>query len=191
MRYNTREEWLHAAIAQIKPLFKAAGADLPKVQVSVGWPYKKTTKTIGQCWSTKTSEGEVNHLYISPVLGDPVRVLDVLIHELVHAVDNVENGHGPAFRRLALRVGLAGPMKATHAGEELKAQLEAISRSLGDYPHHAVTVEQVAAQKKGSRLIKVECELDGYVARTTRKWLDELGTPICPACNQSMVEEEK
>ena len=115
MRYTTREEWLNAAIVQIRPIFKAAGAELPKVQVSVGWPYKKTTKTIGQCWSTKTSAGEIDRLYISRVLGDPVRVLDVLVHELVHAVDNVENGHGPAFRRLALKVGLAGPMKATTA----------------------------------------------------------------------------
>lgn len=31
----------------------------------------------------------------------------------------------------------------------------------------------------GSRLLKVECETCGYVARVTRKWLDEAGAPMC------------
>jgi hypothetical protein len=29
-------------------------------------------------------------------------------------------------------------------------------------------------------MLKVECEVCGYTARTTRKWLDRDGPPICP-----------
>lgn len=38
-----------------------------------------------------------------------------------------------------------------------------------------------------TRLVKVQCGSCAYTARTTRKWLDELGPPLCP-CNHEPME---
>lgn len=34
--------------------------------------------------------------------------------------------------------------------------------------------------KQSSRMLKCECPTCGYVARTTRYWIKERGTPACP-----------
>jgi hypothetical protein len=44
------------------------------------------------------------------------------------------------------------------------------------------------ATKQTTRLRKVLCEVDGYIARISRSTLITYGSPICPACNQSMKE---
>jgi len=50
---------------------------------------------------------------------------------------------------------------------------------------HASTENAV---KQTTRLKKVLCEVDGYIARISRSTLITYGSPICPACNQSMKE---
>lgn len=42
--------------------------------------------------------------------------------------------------------------------------------------------------KQTTRLRKVLCEVDGYIARISRSTLITYGSPICPACNQAMKE---
>jgi len=185
---TTREAWLLEAAALLRPLFAEAGAELPALRVSVGWPGgrgKKAT-TIGQCWSKAAASDEVAQLFISPVLEDAVQILATLVHELVHAVDDCQSGHRGAFAKLAKAVGLEGPMTATHAGEELKAALEEIVSSLGDFPHAAMLAGGASSgpKKQSTRMLKVECPADGYIVRTTAKWL-ELGVPTCP-CGEVM-----
>lgn len=46
------------------------------------------------------------------------------------------------------------------------------------------TCSQLASQK--SRLLRVSCRSCGYVCRVTRKWLDDVGPPLCP-CNGSAM----
>ena len=41
--------------------------------------------------------------------------------------------------------------------------------------------------RPGSRLLKVQCGYCAYTCRITRKWLDELGPPLCP-CNSQPME---
>jgi len=190
-KFTTREEWLTAAVAALAPLFAEAGAELPAVRVSVGWPGGNGRKNsvIGQCWSTAASSDKVAQLFISPVLDDAVRVLDVLTHELVHAVDDNKSGHAGAFAKLAKALGLSGKMTATVAGDELKGKLEAIAEELGEYPHAAIVPSLSGVKKQTTRMLKVECGSgSGYVVRMTRKWLDEYGTPSCP-CHDEPMEE--
>jgi hypothetical protein len=61
-----------------------------------------------------------------------------------------------------------------------------ILESLGEYPH--AKIEITAAPKQSTRLIKVACLNDNYIARVSRSTLDNLGAPICPACRLNMVE---
>jgi len=51
-----------------------------------------------------------------------------------------------------------------------------------------ITVAEVAKPKQTTRLRKVLCEVDGYIARISRSTLITYGSPICPACNQAMKE---
>jgi hypothetical protein len=42
-------------------------------------------------------------------------------------------------------------------------------------------------RKQGTRLIKVECEMCGYVVRTTNKWL-RVGRPTCCCGGKMLVD---
>ncbi|MGO4251270.1 hypothetical protein AB4Y81_03295 [Paenarthrobacter sp. TAF1] len=193
-KFQTREEWLVAAVAALAPIFAAVEETLPEVRVSVGWPGGNGRKNsvIGQCWSTKVASDSVSQLFISPVLEDAVRVLDVLAHELIHAIDDCVSGHKGRFAKIAKAVGLTGKMTATVAGDDLKAELEKIAANLGDYPHAAIVNPGQGAdgpKKQTTRMMKVECsEGSGYKARMTRQWLEEYGAPFCPCHNEQMIE---
>lgn len=175
---NTREAWLEKAAAAMRPLFDAQGADVyPKFRVSCGFPKGGKGKTIGQAWTPKASGDGTAELFISPVLQDPVRVLDVLMHELVHAVVGNDHGHKGPFRKLAKALGLEGKMTATVAGPKLAETLKWTAAELGAYPHAELSTMTVA--KQTTRQLKVVCEDCGCIARMTQKWLDDTGPPTC------------
>ncbi|WP_229398107.1 SprT-like domain-containing protein [Micromonospora okii] len=192
--FGTREEWLVEAVDMFVPIFAAVGAQLPRVRVSVGWPgvssRKGLHKVIGQCWASTVSADKVPQVFISPVLDDAGTVLATLAHELVHAVDDCASGHKAPFARLARGIGLAGKMTATHAGDALAARLAEIADHLGPYPHARLSTGAAGAgageKKQTTRMIKCECGC-GYAVRTTRKWLDSVGAPICPACVERLT----
>lgn len=191
--YSTREAWLVAAVEELGAIFAEVGETLPAVRVSVGWPGGNGRKNavIGQCWSTAASADKVAQLFVSPVLDDAVRVLDVLAHELVHAIDDCQSGHKGRFAKIAKAIGLEGKMTATVAGDDLKVRLGAILDTLGAYPHAALAAAQGAdgPKKQTTRQLKVECaEGSGYKVRMTRQWLDEVGAPICPCHSEPMIE---
>lgn len=189
--HTTRESWLVAAIAELAAdVFAAADVTLPTVRVSVGWPGGRGKKNhvIGQCWASAAAGDAVPQLFISPVLDDASRVLDVLAHELVHAVDDCQNGHKGAFAKIAKAIGLTGKMTATVAGDELKPKLDAIVTKLGAYPHAALVAGAKQGEpKQGTRMLKIGCPECGYTARTTAKWL-AVGLPTC-ACGTPMMQQ--
>ena len=193
-KFNTREEWLIEGVKALAPLFDALGESIPAVKVSVGWPGGRGSKNsvIGQCWHPEAAADKAAHIFISPVLDDAVRVLDVLAHELCHAIDVNASGHKGNFARLAKGIGLTGKMTATVASDELAETLRGIVADLGDYPHGALLAMGDGAdgpKKQGTRMLKVECaEGSGYIVRMTRKWLDEFGAPKCPCHDAVMVE---
>jgi hypothetical protein len=180
-RYDTREGWLKAAVAALAPIFAEAGVEaLPTVQVSVGWPGGKGQKNnvIGQCWHKSAAKDGVAHIFISPVLDDRVRVLDVLAHELIHALDENKSSHRGRFVKVAKAIGLAGKPTATVAGPELADRLARIAETLGVYPHGAMS-DAPRTTGKG-RMVKVWCDDCGLIMYTTRKWIDTYGAFPCP-----------
>lgn len=190
-RHKTREAWLLAGVAALKPLFEEIGREVPEVRVSVGWPGGRGRKNtvIGQCWHPSTAKDKTANIFISPVLDEPTRVLDVLAHELIHAIDENTSGHRGDFITMARALGLEAPWTATTAGEVLAARLAEIAETLGDYPHGAMTSPTDGVPKQGTRMLKVECAHgSGYKVRLTRKWLDEYGAPFCP-CHGEQMEE--
>lgn len=193
--YSTREEWLVAGVKALAPLFETVGHSLPPVRVSVGFAGGRGNKAsvIGQCWHPAATTDGVGQVFVSPTLDDAIRVLDVLAHELVHAINhkNDKTGHGKDFAAIAKPLGLTGKMTATVAGPALEAELVLVAESLGAYPHAALATAsnaEDAPKKQGTRMLKVECAESGYTVRMTRKWLDEYGAPVCPCHGEIMAE---
>lgn len=191
MAEQTREAWLTKAVEMlVRDVFD--GEELPtQTRVSCGWPavgaLSEAKPRIGECWHYDASDGKVSEVFVSPKVDDPVAVLDILTHELIHVYEP-DAGHRGAFTRRAKAAGLEGKMTATVAGEELRQKLTKIAKRLGDYPHSRITSSR-KRKVQTTRMLKVMCPEEGYTVRMTRKWLDEMGPPTCP-CGATMVEQD-
>tara|TARA_R100001143_G_scaffold35875_2_gene33472 strand:+ start:307 stop:945 length:639 start_codon:yes stop_codon:yes gene_type:complete len=190
---KSREDYLIAATTLLRPVYRKHGYELPEVHVSVGFPSKRATsnkcRRIGECWPGEHQKGGKAHIFISPTIGTGVEALEVLVHEHVHAFLPANVGHGPAFRRAMKKLQLEGKPTATHAGKALRAALKKLDKKLGGYAHDALRVN--GQKKQGTRLLKALCPDCGYIVRITRTWIEKLGCPICPGCNETMVEDGK
>jgi hypothetical protein len=176
---TTRELWLQNAVDLVSPIFKNKGYTIPKVQVSCGFPSTgNKSKHVGQCWGKSSTNDGTNQLFISPVLDESVQVLDTLVHELVHAVDDCLHHHGPEFKKIATDVGLQGLMREASAGPWLLEQLTSISRQLGKYPHSKINLSHSSSKKTGPRP-RAKCKKCGYEVTPLKKWL-HMGPPLCP-----------
>ncbi len=184
----TREDWLNELTDLLRPLFEDAGVPIPgKVRSTCGWPSRSARpgkkQRIGECWPADTSDDGHCEVFISPILSDPVEVGETLVHELVHTAMESGVGHKAPFRKAALAIGLEGKMTATNAGEELVDRLRVLTKGIGDYPHAKISVHP-DDKKQGTRMLKLLCPECGYLARTTKKWI-EMGTPTC-VCGKKM-----
>jgi len=97
--HTLRDQWFAAALKGLKPLFADIGYPLTAevIRISAGFPSKGArslkSRRIGECWDATAIADGVCQIYISPVLVDPVKVLGVLVHELVHAAVGCKCGH--------------------------------------------------------------------------------------------------
>jgi len=196
-------------------MFKAAGAPLPDAfHVSVGFgkgSYAESSIIIGQCWARVCSPDDgLNHIFIGPMVDDPARVLDILIHELIHAWDDCQNGHSGPFKDVALELGLTGHMTATVASTELAAKLATMAGKLGAYPHRKLDTDPYGKRvpgtplprdpdgkpiprirsgpgPQGTRMRKVQCPVTDHANERLNGFLGrftknwlDLGMPRCP-----------
>ncbi len=92
---KTREEWLtsmvkllHAEVfTKLPGKGKPHGVSrlLPKYRVSCSWPGGGSArKRIGECWSPSASATGHTEMFISPRMSDVVKVVETLVHEMVH-----------------------------------------------------------------------------------------------------------
>lgn len=183
---DNREAWLARAVELLRPMLEAAGGKLPvRLQAGVSWPKGKGSDTIGQCfYKGWTADGTI-HVIVSPTLGsDAGRVLDVLLHELVHACCAEHNcGHKGPFKTLATAVGLTGKMTATVASEPLKVALAAMAEQLGPYPHAVMkgaTAPKSWKRGAGKRIVLRSTNDHDYYVYMSREMLDEHGAPCDP-----------
>lgn len=177
----TREEYLNRATHLLRErIFRPAGIGVPACKVSVGFPGAsgRGGKVLGAHWHPTSSADGVSQIYISPILGNGYDAIDTLTHELVHAA-LPDAKHNKPFQLACEKIGLTkGKPKSASAGTELKARLETLVAELGAYPHAQLSLKE--KPKQTTRLVKCQCEHCGYTVRTTAKWIEELGTPLCP-----------
>ena len=183
MTTANREDWLTAAVNELRPFFDTIGKPLPQnVRVTCGFPSNaKRSGAIGECWADTASADKTFEVLISPVLDDPLHVFDVLVHELCHSTAGAMN-HGLNFQKVAAAMHLvpsAGPKgwKATARADTFSPTFGEIISSLGAYPHAALTMNTKKVQS--TRMLKAVCPSCGYTVRLTSKWA-ALGLPSCP-----------
>lgn len=194
MTHTTREAWLVEMSTRLAPLFEAHGYPLPRLRIACGFPSKRPNngtrnQAIGQCWSHRSSADGTVELMVSPVLSSPMRVADVLAHELVHAAVGVECGHKGPFKMLARAIGLEGKLTATIAGEAFKRTVQPMLDAVGPYPHAPLDArgDSSGPKKQSTRMLKVACPDCGYTVRLSRTWLEQ-GAPLCPVHEIPMEE---
>lgn len=191
--HQTREQWLEAAVRLMAPLFEEKDYTVPAVRVSCSFPSVRALaakkRRGGECWGKEITVDGVPQIFISPLIKDSVEVLAILVHEVVHAVVGSAAKHGGKFKKCALAVGLEGKMTSTVAGDELVEIAKEWIKELGDYPHPGLKPGQRPEKKQTTRMVKCECEECGYSLRTSRKWLDDAGAPLCP-CNKKPMAFE-
>lgn len=186
----TREDWLLAASVQIESvLADLAELELDKYRVTCGWPSKGGAggkkRVLGQAWNRAASADDHGEVFISPMEDEPRTVLAILAHELIHIALPVGTGHKAPFVKAARAIGFAAPFTQLNPTDDLWAWADPILASLPAYPHAKLDPSSAegAPKKQTTRMIKAVCTEDdcGYTARLTRKWIDALGAPICPA----------
>lgn len=189
---RNREDWLTKAAEHMGAWIVGIGEEPPPMRVSVGWPGGGSPKgTVGQCWPTSSTEDGIAQIFMTPTRGEEstVDVLGTLLHEMVHAVDDCKDGHTKNFIRISRALGFLHKWtSSSNRTEELTARLAELAETLGAFPNGAIIAGSRSSGPKtqATRMLKLECPEDGYVVRTTRKWLD-IGLPSCP-CGETLEE---
>ena len=173
---SNRETWLAEFASAAKPHIASTigghGANEEAVvRLSCGFPPKTGRKAAeAAIVPPSASDDFTAEVFVSPTVDSADKVAALLLPLLKIALKGDWRSASP---KIAAPVNL--PSWATD-----------ILATLGEYPH--AKIEITAAPKQTTRLIKVACLNDGYIARVSRSTLINLGAPICPACNQSLVE---
>lgn len=181
--HATREEWLIAAVEELRPLF-AAYAPAPaaaRIRVSCGFPSSwKRSKALGECWIDDASADKTHEILIAPTVANPRDVVAILIHELCHTLPGAFN-HGRAFATAADAMRLVPSAnrgyKSTSPAPAFDDMYRAIIDGLGSYPHAELSTSQRKVQP--TRLLKAMCPSCGYTVRLTAKWAN-VGMCTCP-----------
>jgi len=190
---GTRETALTAAIDWILEdiiMPECEGMDKPPVRITIGWPKgsRGARKIMATCHPRAHSSDGHNEIFVSPTVGDSLLILESVVHEAIHAMDDCASGHRGFFARTARRVGLEGKFTETVAGDELKEALQWWLDENGAIP--VAAMDDSKRKKQGTRLLLINCAAEcGFKVRASSKvvrlWME--GETFCPACGAQLM----
>jgi hypothetical protein len=174
-------------------------------QICVTLQSKGRKQAVGWFWPQKWSADKksVHEINMSAECLQSYDMGELMLHELAHAENNVlgikdcsGRQHNTKFKTMAERLGLEvkprdksvglGFTALAQGGKDFLAGIKFNAKIFSAYRGGA---NAATKGKVGSRLVKCECAACGYVVRTTRKWLDDVGAPLCPCNKQEMMGE--
>lgn len=136
--HPNRESWLNDVAGRLRPAFAQLGVPLPdRLRIAIGFPSTGwRAKATGECWDSTAGTDATFEILIRPDLAEAdgalaLSVAVALTRELVHAAVGIGAGMGPVYRKVALGIGLIGPMRATNAGPAPRSPLAPASRPAG------------------------------------------------------------
>ena len=179
--HATREDWLTAAIYELRPVFAGHGITLPaRIRATCGLPSTFTRSgTLAECWADTDSADQTHEIMVSPTLADPAQVLAQLVGALAHAAPGAMSHTSNAFIEAAANLGLCPTgdnWRQVQGAEDFPQAYAGVLSSLGAYPHAPLNVGTKKTQT--TRMLKLVCPLCGYTIRTSGKWLST-GLPVC------------
>jgi len=133
---TNREEWFLKAVEQLKQkVFGPHGYSIPKFRCGVGWPTGNRKKVGAQCFDSKNSGDKTYEIFVSPKFDEPYEIIEMLVHELCHAIAGIAAGHRKEFIAVMKAVGMVKPWTGSKAGDVLTPVLETVVNEIGPYPH--------------------------------------------------------
>lgn len=182
--HPNRESWLEAATNELRPYFEQHGYTLPEhIRFAIAFTSGGKRGMEGECWHAQLSSDKHFEIIIKADNDDPMQVLGILVHELIHTLLPLSVKHGKEFREIALKIGFEGKMAHPELTPRLKQHLETIAKSLGHLPHASFNFLGNAEKRRkgGARYLKLECRATGcgYTLRGIAKWL-KAAIPSCP-----------
>jgi hypothetical protein len=138
---------------------------------------------------------------VSPIEDDPVKIGEVLAHEMLHAALPIGTGHRGQFRERCKQIGLEGNPSQTVAGEWLRGMLTGIVANYGAFPHAKIVIPEV--RKRENRNFAADCTQSGctyrlpdqkgnpkpfHIASISRQMAEgPKGMPKCPGCDHPLT----
>jgi hypothetical protein len=182
--HSTREDWLQAAVEEVRPIFDLMGKPLPKrIRTSCGYPlHYKRNQRIADSHASEDSADRSMEIFIAPSVSDPTVVFTALLGQLCRATNGAWS-YGSTYTAVAYEVGLVPDMSApdiwrsTKGGENFNDMYGDMIAGLGAYPHASLALNEKKTQS--TRMLKAYCSECGYTVRLTSKWA-LAGLPICP-----------
>lgn len=209
MDFNTREQWLNAAAAilldeVIEPVIHRP-TPLMRYSLTAPKTHLKSTKVLGECWAKEASEDNHHEIFLTANLGnvDSVLILATTLHEILHAYDDLKNGHKQPFIDLCKRVGLEGgrtpkaacSFTATIPSAALTVILQDIVDTIGPIPHGALNARKSGKPTQTNRQKLVYCTdtMDNgcsFKFRASQKAIDSMVSMQCPCCLDVTLTQE-
>jgi hypothetical protein len=178
--HKTREDWLQAAVAELRPMFELLGKPLPaNIRVSCGHPLNyKRNKRLGDCHPPTESADGAMVIFIAPVISKPREVFIVLLSQLCRTTSGAFS-YGTSYGVIATDMGLAVTDKGKSISPSMTfdANYADMIAGLGEYPHAEMSLADIKTQN--TRMLKAFCPVCDYTVRLSTKWA-LLGLPVCP-----------
>lgn len=186
MPYSTREEWLTAALALIRP---HAPGIASRIRVACGFPSTfRRSGTLAESWPSEASGDATFEVLISPTVALPVEVFPLLLAQALHSLPGAMSRDSATWRAACLDAGLVPAddgWKSVTAGPAVWETFGSGLEALGAYPHAEIAAGTRKVQ--ATRMLKLSCPTCGYIVRTTSKWL-ATGVPTCHDGTPFVVE---
>lgn len=177
---EARDAWLRQVADVIGGWLDDLGFPVPSTEIRTGFASKGSRgRTISESWL----EGDTSTfvIFIRPDRDDPIDVAGAIAFQLCQIATQPKDTHGHLFRHVAISIGLKGRRAEMPPGTLFREMIKPSLKSIGPLPQAEMSLpEKIGSKTQTSRLLKVSCPTCGYVARVSRKWLNDMGPPHCP-----------
>lgn len=142
------EAWLDHAVELMRPYFAERGYEIPRVRVlpgfsTNGYHPERRVHTLASCHPRSWSKDGINEIYISPLTVHPVEVLSILAHELIHAINDCQDGHGPVFQEMSRSLHLPSNRRVDISNRKLAIRrFREMAQELGPFPRGGVSFSE-------------------------------------------------
>lgn len=171
---------MQAVGSSMKSWFVDLGFPLPSFEIRTGFPsVGKRNPNITDAWSQDNGQSYV--IFVRPDRAEAIEVAAAIAFQMCRIAVGDRDSHGYLFRHLAISIGLRGTKNESAPGKLFSEMIKPTISELGPLPVQEISsTDKSKKTVQSTRLLKVLCKDCGYVARVSRKWLDEVGEPHCP-----------